>query len=99
MTKQFRWMSFPGLVIILVGCAIIAGDDDDDDEPEPTTFYVEAATLNIRSAPSTKAVVVGHASRGTAFVPSDQSGDWYGVELTDGSIGWVHRDYVSTRDE
>lgn len=93
--KRFRWMSFPGLLVIMVGCALISGDDDD--EPVVAALYVKAAILNIRAEPSTKAVVVGRASRGTAMVPTHEAGEWYGVELIDGTIGWVHRDYLSPK--
>lgn len=91
--KTFRWMSFPGLLVLLVGCAIISGDSDDDGKPAET-FVVKAETLNVRARPSITAAVIAHAPRGTVIVPTDQAGEWYGVEMEDGGQGWVHADFL-----
>ena len=93
--KKFRWLSVPGLLIMLVACSIFDGGDDDDEVIPPPTFYVTAEVLNVRRSPSAKSAVVGKAIRGTKFVPSHTSGQWYGVQMSDGTTGWVHQDYVA----
>jgi len=89
-------MSFPGILLLMVGCSIIGGDDDDDDEPVPETrFYVTAEVLNVRANPSNTSDVIAQARRGTIVVPTHESGAWYGVPMTDKSTGWVHQDFLS----
>lgn len=92
--KKFRWLSVPGLLTLLVACSIFDGDDDDEAIPPPA-FVVTVEALNVRAAPSANSAIIGKAGRGTEFVPSQTSGQWYGVQMSDGSTGWVHRDYVA----
>ena len=95
-TKKFRWLSAPGLLLLMVACSVF-GDDDDDDEVPPVinSFYVTAEVLNVRENPSVSAAIVAKAKRGTEFVPSFQSGDWFGVPMSDGSTGWIHTNFVA----
>lgn len=92
--KKFRWLSVPGLLIMLVACSVFDSDDDDEAVPPPT-FYVTAEGLNVRGSPSANSAVIGKATRGTEFVPSRTSGQWYGVQMSDGTTGWLHKDYVA----
>lgn len=94
--KKFRWMSVPGLLILMVGCSIIDGDDDDDEPPPaPSRFYVTAEALNVREEPTASAAIVARAEQGTEFIPSHTSGAWFGVPMSDGSTGWLHSDFVA----
>lgn len=93
--KKFRWLSMPGLLILMVGCSIIAGDDDDEPPPVPSRFYVSAEVLNVRKEPAASAAIVAKAGRGTEFIPSHTSGAWFGVPMSDGSTGWLHSDFVA----
>lgn len=93
MRKKKRWISIPGLLLLMVGCAIIS--DDDDDDPAVAKFAVQPDTLNIRAKPTGTSEVIAQAVQGTVIVPTRESGVWYGVEMTDGTTGWLHSDYVS----
>lgn len=94
--KPFRWLSPLGLLLFVVGCSIITGDDDDDGV-RSGSFYVLADTLNIRSHPTTAAPVIGRAERGMLVTATHQSGEWYGLTMTNGGIGWAHGSYLQPR--
>lgn len=53
------------------------------------TALVTADAINVRSGPDTVAEIVGQAQQGNAFPVLSQSGDWYRVQLADGTVGWV----------
>ncbi len=94
--KKFRWISFPGLLILMVGCAIIDGDDDDDEEqepPAPIMYVITADVLNVRERPSIAANVVAKAASGTVVQVTHQAGGWYGMLMSDGSTGWAASDF------
>jgi uncharacterized protein YgiM (DUF1202 family) len=95
--KKFRWMSFPGILLLMVGCAIITGDDDDDEveQPQMLQYLVTAEVLNIREAPSIKSSIIAKAVRGTLVVPSHQAGGWYRITINDGSTGWAYGDFLA----
>jgi uncharacterized protein YgiM (DUF1202 family) len=102
MKKKFRWFSFPGVLLMLIGCAIITDSDDDDDDdkavaPVPVQYVVTADVLNFRDGPSIKSEVVLQADRGTLVVPVHMSGSWLGVRLTDGSVVWASRDFLEVK--
>ncbi len=80
---------------MMVACSVLDGDDDDDEAASPRSFVVTAEALNVRASPSGNSAVVGRATRGTEFVPSQVSGAWYGVPMSDGTTGWLHGDYVA----
>ncbi len=61
----------------------------------PVVRYVDADTLNVRAFPSTDGAVLLKVSRGTSVSITHRSGAWYGVSLSDGSVGWVHGDYLA----
>lgn len=98
------------LVLVVIVFGAISGNDDDgvggvSREPvvlvtsnaagiAPTTLFVAVDALNVREAPTTDA---GRVSRGEAVTLTRREGGWYGAELTDGSIGWVHGDYLTAR--
>ena len=70
----------------------------DDSRPDPITtktLYVKADTLNVRSSPSTDSPVLLRLSRGSAVLLQHRSGDWYGVQLTNGATGWLHGGYLT----
>ena len=51
-------------------------------------------SLNIRSAPSTDAGIMGQLSYGNKVNIITKTGEWYKIDLN-GSIGYVHVNYVS----
>ncbi|MBK1793534.1 SH3 domain-containing protein [Devosia sp. WQ 349] len=111
--KKFRWFSWPGILILMVGCAIITGDDDDEVPiPAPRSYTgtlkseasgyqrpkiemrVTGTMVNVRASPTLAGSVIAQAQRGTPFVAVHQKGDWVAAEMADGTLGWMHRDYV-----
>src|SRR3546814_16333464 len=81
--------------LMFVACSILEADHDDEAIPAPA-FVVTAEALNGRGSPSTNSASVGRATRGTEFVPLHTSGHWYGVLMSDGTTGWLHKDSVAT---
>ena len=63
----------------------------------PGSLFVVADTLNVRSAPSTSGAVLSKITRGTTVVPTHRAGKWVGVALDDGSLGWLHSDFLSDK--
>lgn len=63
--------------------------------PAFARFAVTATALNVRDRPASSAGILGQVGEGTTFTPKQISGPWYGIEMGDGSIGWVHSDFVS----
>ena len=49
----------------------------------------KGSTPNVRSKPSTKGKIVGHANSGQVYEVLSTSGTWYKIELTDGTKGWI----------
>jgi SH3-like domain-containing protein len=50
---------------------------------------VKANVVNIRSAPSTRAAIVGKAERGEVLRTVEKRSDWVKVKDEDGAQGWV----------
>ena len=63
----------------------------------PRTGFVTADTLNVRAAPKRDAQVLLTIGRGETVTATRQAGVWYGIELSDGTIGWLHGDYLADR--
>ncbi|MDB5612571.1 MAG: Bacterial domain, partial [Devosia sp.] len=54
-----------------------------------------ANVLNVREEPRAKSNIIAQISGGTTVIPKHVSGKWFGIEMSDGSIGWVHSDFLS----
>lgn len=52
-----------------------------------------AEDVNIRTAPSTSASILGKAKNGQVFVTSGKSGDWYIIKFNN-STGYIHKDFM-----
>jgi hypothetical protein len=63
--------------------------------PSVTRLYVVTDVLNVRATPETGGKLLGQISRGTEVIVSHQSGEWYGATLEDGTVAWVHGDYLA----
>lgn len=63
----------------------------------PGPLFVVADTLNVRSAPSTSGAVLLKIARGTTVAPTHRAGKWVGVALDNGSLGWLHSDFLSDK--
>ena len=96
------WLSLSGVVVLLVGCNFIGGDEDQSMSAVPTRqasaltgFEVTASVLNVRKQPAEKSGIIAQIGKGTRVIPTQVSGIWYGIEMPDGSTGWVHGDFLA----
>ncbi|MGB3337323.1 MAG: thermonuclease family protein [Devosia sp.] len=103
---RIAWLIAGGVVLLLVGCSLMGGDVDRSAPAGPAnpataiaSFEVTASVLNIRREPAGTANVIAQIGRGTKVLPKRMSGAWYGIEMSDGSTGWVHRDFLSRAGE
>jgi cell wall-associated NlpC family hydrolase len=60
------------------------------------TGYVTASALNVRSAPSTSAEIIGQVYNGASVSIIAAEGAWYKINYNS-STGYVHGDYVSLK--
>ena len=94
------------MLVLLAGCNLVGGSAD---QTVPTrsapqtaafaSFQVTATILNVRQEPTAQAIVIAQIGGGTTVVPKRVSGTWYGIEMPDGGIGWVHSDFLSLKEE
>jgi len=62
---------------------------------EVKTLYVVADALNVRAAPTTSGPVLQKLPQGFAVAAREQSNEWIGFLMRDGSTGWMRTDYLS----
>lgn len=55
---------------------------------------VKGDDVNIRSGPNTSERRLGQVSRGRIANVIDRTNDWYKLQFSGGTIGWVHRDFI-----
>ena len=107
----FGWLIVPAVVVVLVGCNFV-GSDPGSSTPASTTpprtgqsvpafagFVVTAEVLNVRNEPSARSSVIGQIGKGSRVFPNEASGNWFGIEMSDGATGWVHSDFLSSATE
>lgn len=102
MSYRLGWLIVSGTLALLVGCNLVGGDADRNRSAAPgqqaallASFEVAATVLNVRNEPGASAAVIGQIGQGTTVTPKRVSGSWYGIEMPDGSDGWVHSDFLS----
>lgn len=61
----------------------------------PQTMACQAKALNIRSAASSTASIIGTMKYGDKIRIDEMDGDWYKIGLDDGTIGYVYDQYMS----
>jgi micrococcal nuclease len=106
---QWQWLIVPGLLLFLVGCALVGSNADRNatahiSRPGPSipsttapaygSYLVTAEVLNVRERPSSKAAVILRLERGARITPTQKSGSWHGLDLGDGRTGWVYGDFL-----
>lgn len=57
--------------------------------PQSTLLVVTGDIVNIRSAGNMEAQVLTKVSRGTKLPALGKAGDWYQVQLSNGTLGWI----------
>ena len=60
----------------------------------PDLVFLQRPGVNIRSAPSGNAPVLGTAPKGTRFTATNREGDWVQVENT-GLKGWINSQFLA----
>lgn len=95
------WLVASFTFAFLVGCQLIGGDTERNApaavrQPAAAlaSFTVTASVLNVRERPAAGSRVLGQIGIGTTVTPNRVSGAWYGIDLPDGSAGWVHSDFL-----
>lgn len=66
--------------------------------PPKGEVYVIKPLCNVRAAPTQESPVVGQVKRGQALRVLRRDGEWFWVELKDGTRGWIYRMLVTTLD-
>jgi uncharacterized protein YgiM (DUF1202 family) len=61
-------------------------------------WRVDASSLNVRGAPSSKSARVATLRRGEPVTVVEQSGSWARIEMVGGAEGWVFAKYLSRDD-
>lgn len=99
--RWLAWLIVPGLLVVLVGCALTNTGSVPDASPvtrqqtaPPAIFVVTAPALNVRSGPSGSAEIITQLERGMMVVPHRVSGRWYAILLQNGRTGWVHSQFL-----
>ena len=59
------------------------------------TGYINASDVNMRSGVGTDYSVITTLDYGTKFTAVSKSGNWYYIELSSGTRGYVYADYVT----
>lgn len=77
------------------------GQDDPSPSPSSSTaagtrMYVTGDGVNVRSQASASSEKVTSLSKGTAVTAYELSGDFYQVKLSNGNIGYISKNYLST---
>ncbi len=54
--------------------------------------------VNFRDSPSPSGILSTVLDRGTPVILTERRGNWVGLQLYDGKIGWIFRDYVRANE-
>ena len=68
-----------------------------DIEEDFGDYVVTSRLLNVRSGPGTTNRVIAQVRKGDQVKKRSQSGDWFQVELENGSFGYLHSNFVVKR--
>lgn len=73
----------------------VSGDYITVKQVSSTSSKINADDVNLRKSASTDALVLRTFKKGTSVDVLGSSGNWYKVRTSDGTIGWVFRDFVN----
>ncbi|MEN6316098.1 MAG: SH3 domain-containing protein [Clostridiaceae bacterium] len=60
---------------------------------------VTGSVVNVRSKPDTSGEILTKLNKGARVDIFEQSGDWYRISIGEDRYGWIHKDYISIRNE
>ena len=80
-----------------VSAEYIELQEEDVEEPVITrTGYSSGSNVRVRKEASTSAAILSTLNRGDSFtVLGDAQNGWYNVQLSNGTAGYIHADYVT----
>jgi N-acetylmuramoyl-L-alanine amidase len=58
-------------------------------------LIVNTQVLNVRSGPGVNFPLIGQVKLGREFKVEEEKNGWYRIKLSNGTVGWVIKDYVS----
>jgi len=73
-----------------------SADNADATETVDEVVIVTGNMVNIREGKGTDTNTIGKARKGDKLDALEVSGDWYKVELSNGKVGYIHKDYLKT---
>ncbi len=65
------------------------------DKPRVVIKNTPVGFLRVRETPSTAAKEIGRVSPGESFLYIDENASWYQIELSDGTRGWISKQYAA----
>src|SRR3990167_6126516 len=111
--KTVRVRAVPSYKLVLNVILGTQGSSDETSEtltptpnPEPTKSEAPLVTikntpvgfLRVRENPSTAAKEIGRVNPGETFSYIDENAGWFQIELRDGTLGWISKQYA-TKEE
>lgn len=57
----------------------------------------QQTNLNIRRGQGTQYQIVGKAPKGSEVLVLESTGQWYHIQLQDGTLGYAHKDYIELK--
>ena len=63
--------------------------------PDCGDTYYSTTALNVRRGPSTKYSIVGSLNRGQKCTVVGKSGNWYKIQYTSSTVGYIHDSYFT----
>ena len=106
---KFNQQQFDALVCLVynTGTGVVTADDDvkyallncsDGSGGTQTSYYINGSGVRLRQGAGTNTSIIKEMDYGTSItVVSKTSASWWKVKLSDGTVGYVNTDYISSR--
>ncbi|MBR2715614.1 MAG: SH3 domain-containing protein [Ruminococcus sp.] len=106
---KFNQQQFDALVCFVynTGTGVLSNDDDirnallncsSGSSSSSTSYYINGSDVRIRKGPGTSYDIIDELSYGTTItIVEKTNSSWYRVKLSDGTLGYVSTDYISSR--
>lgn len=105
---KYNQQQFDALVCLVynTGTGVVTGDDDvksallncSNGGGSSTTYYINGSGVRLRQGPGTNTSIIMEMDYGTVItIIQKTSSSWYKVKLTNGTVGYVSTDYISSR--
>ncbi len=106
---KFNQWQFDALVCLIynTGTGILTGDSEiknailncsDGTGTSSTVYYINGSDVRLRKGPSTSTDILKEMDYGTTLtILQKTSSSWWKVKLSDGTVGYVSTDYISSR--